>query len=103
MLIPHSHPHQLLDLVPVEESLDIALLEFVEFRRQRLFDDGIQQLLLVPGNIVMHLRNTPLYEFAEIGGFRGVDNSAVEPVVLAVDETAYAPDAKSKFCCQDVS
>ena len=92
-----------MNLIPVEKGLDIALLEFVEFRRERLFDDGIQQLLLVPVNIVMHLRNTPLYEFAEIGGFRGVDNGAVEPVVLAVDETAYAPNPKSKFCCQDVS
>lgn len=63
-LLPYQ---KILDFVPVEESLDIALLEFVEFCRERLFDDGIKQQLLVPSNIVMHIRNTSFDEFAEIG------------------------------------
>lgn len=47
--------HQFLNLIPVEESLDIAFLELVELRGQWLCDNGINQLLLVVGHEVVYL------------------------------------------------
>ena len=76
--------------IPVEESLDIAFLELVEFRKQWFCDNGVDQFLLVFGREMVYLCYAFLDEFAEIGRFGGIDNGVVKAVVfLTMDETAH--------------
>lgn len=88
---PVDNSHQLLNLIPVEESLDIAFLELVELRGQWLCDNGINQLLLTARSEVMYLCYSFLDEFAQIGRFGGVDNGMIKALY------------KPKFCYLDVS
>ena len=75
--------------VPIEESLDIAFLELVELRRQRLCDSSIGQLLFAAWSEVVYLCYSIFDEFAEIGCLGSIDNGMVQTVVfLAMYETA---------------
>ena len=84
------HLRQFLYFVPIEESLDIAFLEFVELSRQRLCDSSIGQLLFAAWSEVVYLCYSFLDEFAEIGCLGSIDNGVIKAVVfLTMNETAH--------------